>query len=428
MTLLYERSFLDKSLSRYAPPPVQRLRPEDRPPLLPHQVPPDQPWSNWVLFGGRGSGKTEGGADHFDTFMIENPGERGRIIGPTLGDVFEACIDGPSGLRAMNPSIKVQPSAPGGSKITWPNGSEAVLLGTHSPADVERLRATGNRSIDWWEEAAANRNLADAWDQAQFGLRIGPWPHSILTTTPRNVKKLREILASDRTVVTHGTIMDNPYLNDDVRRALVERYHGTRIGRQELDGELLTDVPGALWTWAMIERAHATLPRVVPDMVRVVVALDPAVTSSEESDETGIMVVGKGVDGRAYVLADYSCRLSPDGWARRAVQAFDDHAADRIVGETNNGGDLVETVIRSIRRAIPYRKVTASRGKAIRAEPAAALYEQERVSHVEVFAELEEQMTGWSPDEPESPDRMDALVWGLFELGFFAEAKNWSMI
>lgn len=410
------------------PPLLQRHRPEGRPPLLEHQVPPERPWSNWVLFGGRGSGKTEGGADHFDTFMVEHPGERGRIIGPTLGDVFEACIDGPSGLRAVNPGIRVIPSAPGGSKVIWPNGSEAVLLGTHSPSDVERLRATGNRSIDWWEEAAANRNLAPAWDQAQFGLRIGPWPHSILTTTPRNVKKLREILAQSNTVVTRGTIRDNPYLNDEVREALIERYMGTRIGRQELDGELLTDVPGALWSWAMIEAAHDPVHAVLPVMTRVVVAIDPAVTANEDSDETGIIVVGKGVNGRGYVLADYSCRLSPDGWARRAIAAFDEHGADRIVAETNNGGDMVETVLRSIRRNVPYSKITATRGKALRAEPVAAFYEQEKATHVEVFPELEEQMTGWSPDEPSSPDRLDALVWGFYELGFFAEVKRWSMI
>lgn len=427
MTAVAERVFAETAARTLFPPKLKRERPSDRPPLLPHQQPPDRPWSQWILFGGRGAGKTEGGADHFDTFMVEHPGERGRIIGPTLGDVFEACIDGPSGLRAVNPGIRVIPSAPGGSKVIWPNGSEAVLLGTHSPADVERLRATGNRSIDWWEEAAANRNLAAAWDQAQFGLRVGPWPHSILTTTPRNVKKLREILALTGTVVTRGTIRDNPYLNDDVRNALIERYMGTRIGRQELDGELLTDVPGALWTWAMIDKARV-LPDPLPSMTRIVVAIDPAVTSNAESDETGIVVVGKGSDGRGYVLADYSCRLSPDGWARQAVRAFDEHEADRIVAETNNGGDLVETVLRTVRQTLPYSKITASRGKAIRAEPVSALFEQERVSFVDVFPELEEQLTGWSPEEAdESPDRLDAMVWAFHELGFCKAEKRWRM-
>ena len=407
------------------PQPVRRLRPPGRPPLLPHQIPPSGEWLVWVLFGGRGAGKTEGGSDHFDTFMVEHAGARGRIIGPTLGDVFEACIDGPSGLRSVNPSIRVQPSAPGGSKVTWPNGSEAVLLGTHSPADVERLRATGNRDIDWWEEAAANRNLAAAWDQAAFGLRTGPWPHSILTTTPRNVKKLRELLAAKGTVVTRGTINDNPYLNESVKASLVEQYRGTRIGRQELDGELLTDVPGALWTWAMIEQARLSLPDPLPDMQRVVVAIDPAVTASPDSDETGIVVVGKGVDGRGYVLADYSCRLSPDGWARRAVWAFDQHGADRIVAETNNGGDLVETVLRSVRRGVPFTKLTASRGKAIRAEPVAALYEQQRIAHADGLEELEAQLTEWSPEEGVSPDRLDALVWGITNLGLFAPERAW---
>lgn len=425
MSAVLER-LVDTAVDTAFPPKIRRERPADRPPLLAHQVPPPQPWSNWVLFGGRGSGKTEGGADHFDTFMVENPGERGRIIGPTLGDVFEACIDGPSGLRAVNPTIRVIPSAPGGSKVIWPNGSEAVLLGTHSPSDVERLRATGNRSIDWWEEAAANRNLAAAWDQAQFGLRIGPWPHSILTTTPRNVKALRMILALPTTVVTRGTIRDNPYLNDAVREALIERYMGTRIGRQELDGELLTDVPGALWTWAMIEDARSNAPSELPDMRRIVVAIDPAVTSNADSDETGIVVCGKGADGRGYVLADYSCHVSPDKWARRAIWAFDEHEADRIVAETNNGGDLVETVLRTIRVTIPFEKITASRGKAIRAEPVSALYEQHRVSHVgDDLGELEAQLCEWSPEEDDSPDRLDAMVWAFHELGFCKEVKRW---
>lgn len=420
------RLLVGKALSDAFPPKLEWLRPADRPPLLAHQVEPEGEWQQWILFGGRGSGKTEGGSNHFNKFMHEHPGARGRIIGPTLGDVFEACINGPSGLKALDPTVIVTPSAPGGSKVTWANGSEAVLLGTHSPADVERLRATGNRDIDWWEEAAANRNLAAAWDQAAFGLRTGPWPHSILTTTPRNVRKLRELLAAKGTVVTRGTINDNPYLNESVKAALVEQYRGTRIGRQELEGELLTDVPGALWTWSMIEAAHTTHP--LPDMQRVVVAIDPAVTSHAESDETGIVVCGKGVDGRGYVLADYSCRLSPDGWARRAVHAFDEHGADRIVAETNNGGDLVETVIRTVRQVVPYTKITASRGKAIRAEPVAALFEQERITLTDGLGELEAQLTEWSPEEGESPDRLDAMVWAFHELGFCKEVKRWSMV
>lgn len=427
MTLVLD-PLVEAAVREAWPVPAKRLRPADRPPLLAHQVPPEGDWTCWLLMAGRGGGKTEAGSDYFDTFMVENPGSRGRIIGPTLGDVFESCIDGPSGLKAINPSIRVIPSAPGGSKVVWPGGSEAVLLGTHSPSDVERLRATGNRHIDWWEEAAANRNLSAAWDQAAFGLRLGERPRSILTTTPRNVKKIRELIASPTTVMSRGTISDNPYLNAQVKAALIEQYQGTRIGRQELEGELLTDVPGALWTWALIEEARTNAPTSLPDMRRIVVAVDPAVTANEDSDETGIVVCGRGADGRGYVLADYSCHVSPDKWARKAVWAFDEHEADRIVAETNNGGDLVETVLRTIRVTIPFEKITASRGKAIRAEPVSALYEQGRISHVgEGLGELEAQLCEWSPGEEDSPDRLDALVWAFHELGFCREVKRWRM-
>jgi phage terminase large subunit-like protein len=393
--------------------------------LLPHQVAPGWEWDVWVLMGGRGSGKTKAGATWMAARARRYPGMRGRIIGPTLGDVFESCVEGPSGLQATDPEVAVKPGARGGSKIVWPNGSEALLLGTHSPNDVERLRASGNRHFDWWEEAAANRQFKPAWNQADFGLRLGAHPQSIVTTTPRNVPMLRELLEQPGTAVTHGTISDNPHLPEGKKQRLLARYAGTRLGRQELGGELLTDVPGALWTGEMIELAHTSMPSTVPDMARVVVAIDPATTSGDDSDDTGIIAAGKGIDGRGYVLADRTCHLSPKGWALRAIQLFDDLSADRIVGEANNGGDMIEQVIRGQRPNIPYKKVTASRGKAVRAEPAAALYEQGKVSHVDVFPELEDQMMTWDPESGESPDRVDALVWALADLGFYSQRKEW---
>jgi phage terminase large subunit-like protein len=305
-----------------------------------------------------------------------------------------------------------------------------LLIGTYSRPDVERLRASGNRHLDWWEEAGANRQFKDAYAQADFGLRLGDHPHRIVTTTPRNTTKLRELIQEQdgSVVVTKGTIRDNPHLPAKKKAALIKLYAGTRIGRQELDGELLTDVPGALWTWAMIESAHASLPVPAPDYVRVVVAVDPATTSGEEADDTGIIVVAQGTDGRGYVLADRTCHLSPSGWAHRVVEVFDEFEADEVVAETNNGGDLVESLIRTVRRSIPYRKVHASRGKAIRAEPVAALYEQTRVSHCEVFGNLEAEITGWQPEDGDSPNRLDALVWGISSLGMFKQSKRWRMI
>lgn len=382
----------------------------------PHQVAPPGDWDLWLLMAGRGAGKTDAAA-HYTDLHMKGPaclpgipgGHRIAIVAPTLGDATEACVNGPSGLRKHNPSVKLV-SRLGGTFVVWPSGAEAKVFGAYTPDDVERLRAGGNRCFAWCEEFAAWRFMEACWDHLQFGLRIGPHPRAVASTTPKPKKLLKQLLGEQGTAVTRATTDDNPNLPEAYRRRL-ERYRGTRLGRQEIGGELLEDVPGALWTWAMLESRQAA-----PDLTRVVVAIDPAVTSGEESDETGIVVAGLGVDGRGYVLADRSCRLSPDGWARRAVTAFDDCSADLVVAETNNGGDLVEQTIRTVRRNIAYRKVTASRGKQVRAQPVAALYEQGRVSHVEVFQELEEQLTSWTPEDGTSPDRLDALVWALTEL------------
>lgn len=394
-----------------------RWEPDDRPPLERHQTPPPGRWDLWILAGGRGSGKTEGAGRYFARWMREHPGHRGRIIGPTLGDVVESCVVGPSGLQSIDPAVRFLPSSPGGAKLVWPNGSEAVLIGTPTPRDVERLRAAGNRHIDWWEEMAANPQLDAAWAQAEFGLRLGDWPHSIASTTPRNTAAYRERVKDAGTVITRGTIRDNPHLPASVKAKLEERYAGTRLGRQELDGELIEDVEGALWTHAMCERAYKLCPDPLPDLRRIVVAIDPAATSGEGSADTGIIVAGRDQHGRAYVLADVTVHASPDGWAQAALRAYDTFGADRVVAETNHGGEMVEDVIRTRRPGVPFREVRASRGKAIRAEPIAALYEQGRVFHAGAFPQLVDQLTTWTPEDPTSPDRLDALVWALTELG-----------
>jgi phage terminase large subunit-like protein len=247
----------------------------------------------------------------------------------------------------------------------------------------------------------------------QFGLRLGDDPRAVVTTTPRPTKLVRELAAAETTHVTRGATYENlENLPAAFREQILGRYEGTRLGRQEILGDILLDHPGALWSYAMLEDRRPA-PQ---DLVRVVVAIDPAVSQGEDADETGIVVAGLGADGRGYVLADRSCRLSPDGWARRALGAYDDLAGDLIVAEVNNGGDMVEHTIRTARRTVPYKKIHASRGKQTRAQPVAALYEQGRVSHCEVFAELEDQLTTWTPESGESPDRLDALVWALTEL------------
>lgn len=356
--------------------------------------------------------------------MRRHPGHRGRIIGPTLGDVVESCVVGPSGLQAMDPEIRFLASAPGGAKVVWPNGSEALLIGTPTPRDVDRLRAAGNRHIDWWEEAAANPQLQAAWAQAEFGLRLGDHPHSICSTTPRNTAAYRELLALEGVVLTRGTIHDNPHLPSVQKARLEKRYAGTRLGRQELDGELIEDVDGALWTMAMCEAAYRARPTELPDMVRVVVAIDPAGSSGDGADDTGIVVVGRDADGWGYVLADRTCHATPHGWASAAVKAYDEFGADRIVAEVNHGGEMVAHTVRTVRPAIPFKAVHASRGKAIRAEPIAALYEQARIRHAGPFPALVDQLTTWVPGDTsaKSPDRLDALVWGLTELGLSQSA------
>jgi phage terminase large subunit-like protein len=370
--------------------------------------------------------------------MSANAGHRGRIIAPTLGDAVEACISGPSGLLSVNPGIRWHASAPGGSKVTWPNGSEALVFGTPTPRDVQRLRAGGNRHIDWWEEMAANPMLKDAWDQAQFGLRMGTSLRSIASTTPLGTRDYREIRGLPGVALTHAVMMDNPHNPPEWVERMQARHEGTRLGRQELMGELLEDVPGALWTADLIAKSRVILGEHVnrEDLKRICVAIDPAVTSNEDSDDSGIVVVARGphqpstcklpnCPGHGYVLEDATCHETPTGTAKAAIAAYDAWDADRIIGEVNNGGDYMSTVVHTVRPGVPFSTVRATVGKKLRAEPASAAYEQGRVHHVGRFGELEGQMETWTPDAKWSPDRLDALVWGLTELGLVGSSDGW---
>lgn len=388
----------------------------------PHQIAPDGEWDLWLLMAGRGAGKTDAAAYYTDQHMKGPPclpgipgGHRIAIVAPTLGDATEACINGPSGLRKHNPSVRLA-NRIGGTFVIWPSGAEAKLFGAFTPEDVERLRAGGNRCFAWCEEFAAWRFMEQCWDHLQFGLRIGPHPRAVASTTPKPKKLLKQLLADTRTAVTRGTTDDNPNLPDPYKRRL-EKYRNTRLGRQEIGGELLEDTPGALWTWAMLEDRRPA----PDDLVKVVVAVDPSGGKDPQNDEQGIGAAGLGADGRGYVLADRSCKLSPEGWGRRAVQAYIDFNADAVVGEANFGGDMVEAVIRNAAKEmgvwpVRYEKVSASRGKAVRAQPVAQLYEQGKVSHCDVFPELEEELTSWTPESGRSPNRLDWLVWGLTKL------------
>jgi len=320
-------------------------------------------------------------------------------------------IEGDSGLLAISRPDFRPLYEPSKRCLTWPNGAIAMAYSGDEP---DQLRGPQHDAA-WADEPAKWKYPQEAWDNLEFGLRLGAHPRIVATTTPRPIKLIRDLLQDPMTVVTRGSTYDNiANLAPSFLDRMTRRYEGTRLGRQELHAELLEDVPGALWQRQHIETYR--VPR-IPELSRVLVGIDPAMSSGENANETGIIIAGKGQDGHAYVLEDLSCRLSPDGWARRAISGYHRHRADRIVAEVNNGGDLVERVIRTVDRSVPYRPVRASRGKAIRAEPVAALYEQGRVHHVGLFADLEDQMCAFTPDQyGGSPDRVDALVWCLTEL------------
>ena len=364
-------------------------RPVWRP--LPHQIAPESDWYLWLLVAGRGAGKTDACAYYFDEFMRANPGARGGIIAPTFGDGIEACVEGPSGIRAHNPLIRVKGGL-GGTQLWWPNGAHARVFGAWSRQDVDRLRAGGNRHIYWGEEVAAWPQLQDAWENMELGLRMGRNPRIVASTTPKTRPFLKKLMNAKTTMLTRASMHDNPHLPLVQRQRLIERYQGTRLEAQELLGIYLEDVEGALWSYETIIGCQVKQDE-VPDLTRIVVAVDPSGGDEEGNDEQGIIIAGLGTDGHGYVLADRSCKLSPDGWGKRVVQAYLDHKADRVLGEGNFGGDMVVHTVRMAARdmgaEVDVKKISASRGKAARAEPVSALYEQGRVHHVGGFPELE---------------------------------------
>jgi phage terminase large subunit-like protein len=380
----------------------------------PEQLAPDWPWRTWLVLAGRGFGKTRTAMEQVRIWVRDN--EFVNLIGATASDARDILIEGESGLLAICPRNERPTYLPSKQKLSWPNGATSLIFTSEEP---ERLRGKQHQKLAMDE--LASWKLPETYDQAMFGLRIGKNPQTIITTTPRPTKLIKELVANPTTHVTRGKTYDNKAnLAPAFFEEIIRKFEGTRMGRQELDAEILIDNPSALWKREDIDR-NRIRPDQVPNLVRVVVAIDPSVTSDPESDDAGIIVAGIAPVGgqmHGYILADYTTQGSPDVWAGRAVGAYVHHNADRIVAETNNGGDLVEMVLRTVDRNVPYRKVHASRGKAIRAEPIAALYEQNRVHHVGSLAQLEDECCDFDPTltNQRSPNRMDALVWAMSDL------------
>lgn len=392
---------------------------------LPHQLPPEGAWKTWVIMGGRGAGKTRAGAEWVRAEVEgARPCDAGRarrvaLVGETLDQVREVMIFGESGIMACAPPDRRPEWQAGRRRLLWPNGAVAEIYSAHEP---DSLRGP-QFDAAWVDELAKWKKAEATWDMLQFALRLGQHPRQVVTTTPQNVAVLKTILRNPSTVETHApTEANRAYLAASFLEEVRIRYQGTRLGRQELDGVLLEDAEGALWTSAGIEGCRVDA---VPPLDRVVVAVDPPVTGTNRSDECGIVVVGVEMKGapqewRAFVLEDATVAgASPDQWARAAVAARERHGAERIVAEVNQGGDLVARVIRSVDGMTPVKAVRATRGKAARAEPVAALYEQGRVRHVRGLGGLEDQMCRMTVQGYQgkgSPDRVDALVWALTEL------------
>ena len=394
--------------------------------LLPHQQPPDPIQTGWLIMAGRGAGKTAAIAKYV-TDHVEGPAcleglhpHRMALIGPTIGDAVESASRHPICLKSLRPEGHLSQRA-GGTIFAWPNGAEIKLFGVHTKDDVERLRAGGNNCLVWVEEIAAWRYLQEGWDMMEFGLRVGPHPHWVGSSTPKTRPEFKSLVAASGVTVTNASTYDNPYLTEEFRVRLADRYEGTSMGRQEIYGELIEEAEGASWTVELIEDNRL---EEVPELKRVVVAVDPPGGATEAGIVAAGLTVGACLCERSrenlphvVVLDDLSLQPSgPEAWGSRAVDGFDQWEADRIVGEVNYGGDMVEHVVRGIRENVPFKSVRATRGKARRAEPVVALYEQRRVHHVGVFPALESELTTWVPEDNWSPNRLDALVWAVTEL------------
>ena len=394
----------------------------------PEQLEPEGIWNVWVALAGRGWGKTRAGAE-WVRHRIKKGDKIVHCVAPTKGDVRRVMVEGDSGLLNVcwkgdktyrGKHIGFPTWSPTNNTLTWENGSKAVFF---SAEDPERLRGPQAYSA-WTDELCAWRNAQETWDMLQFGLRLGKRPQVFVTTTPKTTKLIRTILDDDKTTISKGSTYDNSAnLADTFLDAVRKTYEGTRLGRQVLYAEILDEASGALWNRGLLAKCEVDKEE-VPTLNRIVVSIDPAVTSNAESDMTGIVVAGLDVNGTVYVLEDHTGRYTPQQWASKAVELYREHMADRIVAERNQGGDMVRHTLHTEDETVPVKLVHASRGKMARAEPVSALYEQDKVRHVRGLNDLEDQMVQWEPlGSIGSPDRLDALVWAITDLSLNGYAK-----
>lgn len=386
----------------------------------PDQLTPEGDWTTWLVLAGRGFGKSRMGAEWVRQMAKDFPGCRIALVGETAADARKVMVEGDSGILSVSPPDFRPEYSPTNRQLVWPNGSIAI---TYNATEPDQLRGP-QHDFAWSDELAKWDKMQDSWDQLQFGLRLGSKPRQIVTTTPRPLPLIKALASDPRVYVTKGRTLDNKAnLPESFLSYVQDKYGGTRLGRQELEGEILGDIPGALWNRQSIDENR--VKEAPEDMERVIVAVDPAASSEEGSDEHGIVVVGVARDSegyaRGYVLEDGTVRGTPEEWAKQAVHLYRKWSADRIVAEKNNGGEMVGSVIKAVDKSVPVKLVHATRGKVVRAEPVSALYEQGRIHHVGEFDLLEDQMCLFSIDNVRnsstgSPDRVDALVWGLSEI------------
>ncbi|WP_411819695.1 terminase family protein [Hyphococcus formosus] len=383
-----------------------------------HQKPPKSDWTTWLILGGRGAGKTRAGAEWVRALVAARANDELAqpaiaLVAETYADAREVMIEGQSGICAVATDIDRPVYEASRRRLVWPTGAVAYAFSAEDPDGIRGYQF----DAAWSDELCKWRYPEETWSNLQLALRLGPRPRQIATTTPRPMALIKRLMAAETTHVTRASTYDNrAHLSEAFFTEIAALYEGTALGRQELLGELVEDIAGALWTWTLIEAARINA---APSLDRVVVAVDPPTTSGPDADECGIIVAGVAYCGdmhTAFILADWSAAgLTPRQWAEKAVTAYHEFSADRVVVEVNQGGDMAKTVIAQIDPLVPVRGVYATRGKRLRAEPVAALYEQGRVRHVGAFPQLEDQMTSYI-GSGKSPDRLDALVWALTDL------------